>query len=51
MITSDAFVVGGKAPHAARVSLGAARNRAELTQALHILVDALRGPANVRQIV
>jgi DNA-binding transcriptional MocR family regulator len=51
VIASDAFVVDGKPPHAARLSLGAARNRAELGQALQILVGALRRPVDVRQIV
>jgi DNA-binding transcriptional MocR family regulator len=51
VIASDAFVVDGTPPHAARLSLGAARNRAELTQALQILVGALRKPADVRLIV
>jgi len=51
VIASDAFAVGGTAPHAARLSLGAARNRAELTQALQILVGALQKPADVRLIV
>jgi DNA-binding transcriptional MocR family regulator len=50
VIASDAFAIDGTPPHAARLSLGAARNRAELTQALQILVDALRKP-DVRQIV
>jgi hypothetical protein len=43
--------VDGTPPHAARVSLGAARNRSELTEALRILVSALHKPANTRQIV
>jgi DNA-binding transcriptional MocR family regulator len=51
VIASDAFVVDGKPPHAARLSLGAARNRAELGRALQILVGALRRPVDVRQIV
>lgn len=51
VIASDAFVVDGRAPHAARLSLGAARNRAELTQALQILVGALQKPVDIRQIV
>jgi DNA-binding transcriptional MocR family regulator len=50
VIASDAFAIDGTPPHAARLSLGAALNRAELTQALQILVDALRKP-DVRQIV
>jgi DNA-binding transcriptional MocR family regulator len=51
VVASDAFVVDGMPPHAARVSLGAARNRSELTRALQILVGALREPAEFRQIV
>ena len=51
IVASDAFVVDGNPPHAARLSLGAARNRAELTQALQILVGALQKPADTRQIV
>ena len=51
VIASDAFVVDGTPPHAARVSLGAARNRTELARALQILVGALREPADIRQIV
>jgi DNA-binding transcriptional MocR family regulator len=51
VIASDAVVVDGNAPHAARLSLGAARNRAELGQALQILVGALSRPVDVRQIV
>ncbi|WGD54454.1 PLP-dependent aminotransferase family protein [Bradyrhizobium sp. CB1650] len=51
VIASDAFVVGGTPPHAARVSLGAARNRSELTEALRILIGALHKPAEIRQIV
>jgi DNA-binding transcriptional MocR family regulator len=51
VIGSEAFVVDGHAPHAARLSLGAARNRAELAQALQILVTTLRRPASMRQIV
>jgi hypothetical protein len=39
---SEAFTVNSKAPHAARVSLGAAHNRVELTHALQILVTTLR---------
>jgi DNA-binding transcriptional MocR family regulator len=51
VVASDAFVVEGNPPHAARLSLGAARNRAELAQALHILTGALQKPADVRLIV
>jgi DNA-binding transcriptional MocR family regulator len=51
LVGSDAFIVSGHAPHAARVSLGAARNKAELMQALQILVSTLKRPAEIRQIV
>jgi DNA-binding transcriptional MocR family regulator len=51
VIGSEAFMVNGKAPHAARISLGAARSRAELTHALQILVTTLRQPAPIRRIV
>lgn len=51
IVAADAFTIDGPPPHAARVSLGAARNRSELTEALRILVGALRKPADTRQIV
>ncbi|WP_027529464.1 PLP-dependent aminotransferase family protein [Bradyrhizobium sp. WSM3983] len=51
IVTGDAFTAGGTSPHAARVSLGAARNRSELTGALRILVGALQKPTDTRQIV
>lgn len=51
VVASDSFAVDGNPPHAARLSLGAARNRAELTQALRILTGALQRPADTRQIV
>lgn len=51
VVAGDAFAVDGPPPHAARVSLGAARNRAELSEALRILVGALHRPADARQIV
>lgn len=51
VVAGDAFTVDGTPPHAARVSLGAARNRAELTEALRILAGALHKPADIRQIV
>lgn len=51
IVAGDAFTVDGTSPHAARVSLGAARNRSELTEALRILVSALHKPADTRQIV
>lgn len=51
IVSGEAFTVDGTSPRAARVSLGAARNRPELTQALRILVGALHKPADTRQIV
>jgi DNA-binding transcriptional MocR family regulator len=51
VVAGDAFTIDGTPPHAARVSLGAARNRVELTEALRILVGALHKPADIRQIV
>lgn len=51
VVAGDAFTVDGTPPHAARVSLGAARDRSELTEALRILVGALQKPADTRQIV
>lgn len=51
VVGGDAFAVGDEAPHAVRVSLGAARNRAELSQALHLLANTLKSPATNIQIV
>lgn len=51
VVAADAFTVDGTTPHAARVSLGAARNRSELAEALRILVGALQKPTDTRQIV
>lgn len=51
IVAADAFAIGGTPPPAARVSLGAARNRAELAEALRILVGVLHKPADTRQIV
>ena len=51
LVGSDAFAVDIKPPQAARVSLGAARNRTELTRGLQILLAALRNSTNQRQIV
>ncbi|MBR0722150.1 PLP-dependent aminotransferase family protein [Bradyrhizobium manausense] len=51
IVAGEAFTVGEPPPHAARVSLGAARNRSELTEALRILVGAMHKPADTRQIV
>jgi hypothetical protein len=51
VVGSEAFAVDQSAPHAVRVSLGAARNRAELGTALHLLSAALKTPNAGRQIV
>lgn len=51
VVGSEAFAVGEKAPHAVRVALGAARNRAELSQAMYVLVAALKSAARAVQIV
>ncbi len=51
VVGSDEFAVGGAAAQAVRVSLGAARNRAELAQALQFLAAALRSSGAARQIV
>ncbi|WP_024520368.1 PLP-dependent aminotransferase family protein [Bradyrhizobium sp. Tv2a-2] len=51
VVGSDAFAVAAKQPLALRVSLGAARNRAELAEGLRLLASALRVPAVRRQIV
>jgi DNA-binding transcriptional MocR family regulator len=51
VVGAEAFAVGEAVPHAVRVSLGAARNRAELAQALHVLAAALKSPAAAVQIV
>jgi DNA-binding transcriptional MocR family regulator len=51
VVGSEAFAVNQNAPHAVRVCLGAARNRAELSTALQILVAALKTSIGVMQIV
>ena len=51
VVGSEAFAVDQNAPHAVRVSLGAARNRTELSTALHLLAAALKTPSAARQIV
>jgi DNA-binding transcriptional MocR family regulator len=53
VVGSEAFAVEGAAvaPHAVRIALGAARNRAELSQALHLLAAVIRAPATRMQIV
>ncbi|HEY1709809.1 MAG TPA: PLP-dependent aminotransferase family protein [Rhizomicrobium sp.] len=44
VVSSDAFAVGGEAPNAIRIALGAAASRNELASALGVLVTALRSP-------
>lgn len=51
VVGSEAFAVDRAGPHAVRVSLGAARNRAELGTALHLLVGALKTSNSATQIV
>ncbi|MFZ5674796.1 MAG: PLP-dependent aminotransferase family protein [Pseudomonadota bacterium] len=51
VVESGAFALDQPAPQAVRVSLGAARNRAELAQALHLLAAAVDTPASIDQIV
>ena len=53
VVTSEAFFVGdtGEPPHAIRVALGAARNRAELARALDILASALKSSAVTARVV
>jgi DNA-binding transcriptional MocR family regulator len=51
VVDSEAFSVDGTALHAVRVALGAARNRAELSQALYVLAAALKSTARAIQIV
>jgi DNA-binding transcriptional MocR family regulator len=50
VVGEDAFAVG-EAPRGLRISLGAARNRGELTQGLQVLSNAVRGPVGIAQIV
>ena len=52
VVASEAFAVDqATAPHAVRVSLGAARNRTELGTALHLLSAALKAPPAAMQVV
>jgi DNA-binding transcriptional MocR family regulator len=51
VVTSEAFSVGEPVPHAIRVALGAAANRAELARALDILAAALRTSAVTARVV
>jgi DNA-binding transcriptional MocR family regulator len=50
VVGEDAFAVGDSAPRGLRISLGAARNRAELSQALQVLSHAVKA-AEIKQIV
>jgi DNA-binding transcriptional MocR family regulator len=51
VVGEEAFAVNDAAPRGLRVSLGAARNRAELSQALHVLSQAVNAPVETMQIV
>jgi DNA-binding transcriptional MocR family regulator len=52
VVPSEAFAVDqAAAPHAVRVSLGAARNRIELGTALHLLAAALKTSTAAMQVV
>lgn len=51
IVGQDAFAVGDGAPRGIRVSLGAARNRAELGQAMQLLSGALLRATRLAQIV
>lgn len=51
VVGDDAFAVGSAASPGVRVSLGAARNRAELGQALQFLADTLKSCVRTAQIV
>jgi hypothetical protein len=48
VVGEDAFAVGDDTPRGIRVSLGAARNRSELSQALHILSGAINSSEPVQ---
>ncbi|MBR1124249.1 PLP-dependent aminotransferase family protein [Bradyrhizobium lablabi] len=51
VVGEDAFAAGQSAPRGLRVSLGAARNRAELSQALQVLANTVKTPVGARQVV
>jgi DNA-binding transcriptional MocR family regulator len=52
VVGSETFAVdGGAAPRAVRIALGAARNRAELSSALHVLAAAMKAPETRMPIV
>jgi DNA-binding transcriptional MocR family regulator len=51
VVGSEAFAVGEPLPHAVRLGLGAARNRAELGTALQLLVRTLSRPTSPARVV
>jgi DNA-binding transcriptional MocR family regulator len=51
LVGEDTFAVGDTSSHAVRVSLGAARNRAELAAALQFLAAAMKSSVASPQIV
>ena len=51
VVGDDAFAVGNASSPAVRVSIGAARNRAELAQAMQLLAATLKSSARTVQIV
>jgi DNA-binding transcriptional MocR family regulator len=51
VVGEDAFAVDEAAPRGLRVSLGAARNRADLSHALQVLAQAVKAPVEAMQIV
>jgi DNA-binding transcriptional MocR family regulator len=51
VVGDDAFAVGAASPPSVRVSLGAARTRAELAQGLQSLAETLASPAHSVQVV
>lgn len=51
MVGSEAFAVDQAGPQAVRVSLGAARNRTELSTALYLLAALLKPSNAAMQIV
>jgi DNA-binding transcriptional MocR family regulator len=51
LVGAGAFTVGARVPNAARLCLGAARNRVDLAQALQFVAETLKPPAERRHIV
>jgi len=51
LVGAGAFTVGKRIPNAARLCLGAARNRADLAQALQFVAESLKTPAHRRHVV